>query len=213
MYNRKQSAESRLLKEIELKFKEPGKELLLGVGDWSVSKNLRGVMPTPNQSIKRLLRTKFEVVEIDEFHTSKICSICKSSNTSKFLPQFPANKKRLFRLLKEDEKIPMELNHTLLTCKMCSGQVEFQGNMKKREFRELEDNQIRIFKGFGEQQTPLYEYRRLLNRDKSASLNMLYLMEYWFAHRSRPEVFCRGRDDEDNLKQTSCDGQKSYIQL
>jgi len=68
---RTKSAEDKMLNEIEKKF---GKNLLLGLGDWSVntSHQMKGCMPTPNKGISKLLMKRFEVVSIDEYKTSKL---------------------------------------------------------------------------------------------------------------------------------------------
>lgn len=68
---RTKSAEDTMLNEIEEKF---GKNLLLGLGDWSVntSHQMKGCMPTPNKGISKLLMKRFDVVSIDEYKTSKL---------------------------------------------------------------------------------------------------------------------------------------------
>lgn len=68
---RTKSAEDKMLNEIEKKF---GKDLLLGLGDWSVntSHQMKGCMPTPNKGIAKLLIKRFEVVSVDEYKTSKL---------------------------------------------------------------------------------------------------------------------------------------------
>jgi hypothetical protein len=65
-----QSAESKMLNEIEKKY---GKDIVLGLGNWSnnVSKQMKGCMPSPNKGIYKLLSKRFDVVEVDEYKTSK----------------------------------------------------------------------------------------------------------------------------------------------
>lgn len=67
---RTQSAESKMLNEIEKKY---GKDIVLGLGNWSnnVSKQMKGCMPSPNKGIHKILSRRFDVVEVDEYKTSK----------------------------------------------------------------------------------------------------------------------------------------------
>ena len=64
-----------MLNEIEKKF---GKNLLLGLGDWSINSSyqMKGCMPTPNKGISKLLMKRFEVISVDEYKTSKLCCNC-----------------------------------------------------------------------------------------------------------------------------------------
>ncbi len=65
-----QSAESKMLNEIEKKY---GKEVVLGLGNWSnnISKQMKGCMSSPNKGIYKILSRRFEVIEVDEYLTSK----------------------------------------------------------------------------------------------------------------------------------------------
>lgn len=70
-YCRTKSSEDRMLNEIE---KQYGKDLLIGLGDWSLntSHQMKGCMPTPNKGIIKILKKRFQVVGVDEFRTSKL---------------------------------------------------------------------------------------------------------------------------------------------
>ena len=71
-------SESKLLNEIENKYlskenKKNGKKILIFFGNWSKgSNNLKGKMSTPGIRMKRLIASKFEILETDEFKTSKL---------------------------------------------------------------------------------------------------------------------------------------------
>ena len=67
------TAESRMLDEIEKSFGAP-ETVLIGLGNWSnnTTKQMKGCMPSPNKGIFKLLTKRFDVVEVDEFRTSKI---------------------------------------------------------------------------------------------------------------------------------------------
>lgn len=56
-----------MLNKIENKY---GKDIKIIIGDWSIGKQMRNFISTPNLSIKRKLNTRFEVYNIDEFRTS-----------------------------------------------------------------------------------------------------------------------------------------------
>ncbi|ORY40553.1 hypothetical protein BCR33DRAFT_852839 [Rhizoclosmatium globosum] len=66
--NRKKS-ESWLVERMAREF---GKDAAVIIGDWSISKHLRGFIPTPGIGLKRRLAEKFSVYSIDEFRTSII---------------------------------------------------------------------------------------------------------------------------------------------
>jgi hypothetical protein len=59
--------EDNMLNKIENKY---GKDIKIIIGDWSIGKQMRNFISTPNLSIKRKLNTRFEVYNIDEFRTS-----------------------------------------------------------------------------------------------------------------------------------------------
>ena len=70
-------SEHKLLNEIENKYlsnedKKNGKKILLFYGNYSRTTNMKGKMSTPGIGIKRLLHSKFEILETDEFKTSKL---------------------------------------------------------------------------------------------------------------------------------------------
>jgi hypothetical protein len=66
--NRKRS-EDNLLNKIE---KVYGKDIVMIYGDWSVGKQMRNYISTPNIGLKKKLATKFKIYSIDEYKTSKI---------------------------------------------------------------------------------------------------------------------------------------------
>jgi len=59
--------EDNMLNNIENKY---GNDIKIIIGDWSIGKQMRNFISTPNLSIKRKLNTRFEVYNIDEFRTS-----------------------------------------------------------------------------------------------------------------------------------------------
>ena len=66
-YINKKRTEDNMLNKIENKY---GKDIKIIIGDWSIGKQMRNFISTPNLAIKRKLNTRFEVYNIDEFRTS-----------------------------------------------------------------------------------------------------------------------------------------------
>lgn len=66
-YINKKRAEDNLLNKIENKY---SKEHIIIMGDWSVGKQMANFISTPNISLKRKLRERFKVYNIDEFRSS-----------------------------------------------------------------------------------------------------------------------------------------------
>ncbi len=71
----KKRAEDKLLNKIE---KEYSKEHTVIIGDWSIGKQMSNFISTPNITLKRKLKERFKVYNIDEFRTS--CLNYKTEN-------------------------------------------------------------------------------------------------------------------------------------
>jgi len=56
-----------MLKKIEKKY---SKDHIIIIGDWSIGKQMRNFISTPNLSLKRKLQERFKVYNIDEYRTS-----------------------------------------------------------------------------------------------------------------------------------------------
>jgi len=68
-YINKKRADKKMVKKIQRKF---GKDVKLIYGDWSIGKQMRNFVSTPNIHIKRVLKKYFSVYNIDEYRTSKL---------------------------------------------------------------------------------------------------------------------------------------------
>lgn len=66
-YLNKRRCDDRMLNKIEDKY---GKDLIIVQGDWCVTKQMRHFISTPNVGLKRKLKERFEVFNIDEYRTS-----------------------------------------------------------------------------------------------------------------------------------------------
>jgi len=71
IYSRK--SEDKFLNNIKKTF---GPNVLIGYGNWSISKQMKHIMPTRGIGMRRAVAKKYRTVLIDEFKTSKICSKC-----------------------------------------------------------------------------------------------------------------------------------------
>jgi len=70
-------SENNLLTEIENKYltkedKKTGKKIILFYGNYSRTSQMKNLISSPNIGIKRLLHSRFEILETDEFRTSKL---------------------------------------------------------------------------------------------------------------------------------------------
>ena len=103
-YLNTQKSNSKLLDTIEKKFTETkGKKVTIIIGDWCIGKQMRNFISTPMISLKRLLKTRFNVYNIDEYNTS--CIHYKTEEKCKNLYYTDKNKQTI--------KL-----HSVLTCKM-----------------------------------------------------------------------------------------------
>ena len=66
-YLNKKRTEDNMLNQIE---RDYGKDSIIIMGDWSVGKQMRHFISTPNLGLKRKLKERFNVYHLDEFRTS-----------------------------------------------------------------------------------------------------------------------------------------------
>lgn len=74
---RTKQSEEKLLNEIENKFltkndKINNKKILLLYGNWSRDTQMKGCIPAPHIGFKKLLLKRFEILEVNEYNTSKL---------------------------------------------------------------------------------------------------------------------------------------------
>jgi len=91
IYQRK--SEDKFLHRIEETYGNK-EDLLLCYGNWSNNKQMKYIMPTKGVGLRRVIQKKFNVVLVDEFRTSKLCSKCNS-----ILENAKINNKKLHRVL------------------------------------------------------------------------------------------------------------------
>ncbi len=99
-YINKKRTEDNMLNKIEKKY---SKDHTIIIGDWSIGKQMRNFISIPNLLIKRKLKERFKVYNIDEYRTS-----CISYKTGDFCKN----------MYLPDKKNEMRKIHSILTYQM-----------------------------------------------------------------------------------------------
>jgi len=102
-YINRQKAESDLIKNIKNKF---GRDVTIIYGDWSVGKQMRHKISTPNKGLKKRIAEDFIIYSIDEFRTSCLNHKTKTYCDNLYLP---------------DKKGKIRKIHSVLTYEMENG--------------------------------------------------------------------------------------------
>lgn len=71
----KRKSEDKFLNNIEKKYGKKD-EIVIAYGNWSNTKQMKYIMPTMGKGLRRIIEKKFDIVLIDEYNTSKLCSKC-----------------------------------------------------------------------------------------------------------------------------------------
>jgi len=120
---RTKQSEVKLLNEIENTYltKEEikqGKKIVILHGDYSRTSQMKGCISTPNIGMKKLLFSRFDIVEVNEFNTSKLYN--KSlKEMKKVIVRRKKHKKILHEILtpKEETKCRIFVNRDVNACK------------------------------------------------------------------------------------------------
>lgn len=88
--------EDRMLNSIEKKY---SKDHIIIMGDWSVGKQMRNFLSTPNLSIKRKLAQRFQVFNIDEFRTSCLYYKTEECCENLYLPDKTKKERKMHSIL------------------------------------------------------------------------------------------------------------------
>jgi hypothetical protein len=102
-YINKKRTEDNMVNKIVKKY---SKDHIIIIGDWSIGKQMRNFISTPNLTMKRKLQEKFKVYNIDEYRTS-----CLSYKTEE-----PCE--NLYLKFKKDPKQKERKMHSILTYQM-----------------------------------------------------------------------------------------------
>ncbi len=85
-----------------------GENIILILGNWSPSKQMRGLASTPNKGLFKKILSKIEGYLFDEYKTTKVCNSCKSEHGT-------IQEKK--RINPKPNKTNQILIHGLLRCK------------------------------------------------------------------------------------------------
>ena len=120
---RTKQSEINLLNEIENTYLtkdeiKQGKKLVILHGDYSRTTQMKGCIPTPNVGIKKLLMTRFEIVDVNEYNTSKLYNKTLKEMENVVVKR-KKHKKSLHEILtpKEETKNRIFVNRDVNACK------------------------------------------------------------------------------------------------
>jgi len=139
-YINKKRTEDNMVNKIIKKF---SKNHIIIIGDWSIGKQMRNFISTPNLSLKRKLKETFKVYNIDEFRTS-----CLSYKTEELC-------ENLYLKFKKDPKNKERKIHSILTYKMENNRKGCM-NRDKNGCKNIE----KVFKSYMETGERPEKYRR-----------------------------------------------------
>lgn len=166
-YINKKRSESKLLHTLKKKF---GEDTIVIMGDWSIGKQMRNYISTPNLGLKRKINEKFKVYSIDEYNTS--CINYRTEENVENLKVRDWYEKKILKKYKNEinkiEKITEEEKSIILT--------------NKNKTREL--HHVLTFKMENNR-------KGCINRDRNACLNMKKIYKYYIETGERPTVYCR----------------------
>ena len=92
----KKRSEDNMLNMIEKKYSE---DHTIIIGDWSIGKQMRNFISTPNLSLKRKLKERFKVYNIDEFRTSCLSYKTKDLCKNLYLPDKKGEDRKIHSIL------------------------------------------------------------------------------------------------------------------
>ena len=95
-YINKKRTEDRMLNKIE---KVYGKDSIVVIGDWSIGKQMKNFISTPNISIKRKLQERFRVYDIDEYRTSCLNYKTEEVCNNLYLPDKKNKERKMHSIL------------------------------------------------------------------------------------------------------------------
>lgn len=109
-YINKKRAEDTMLNKIENKY---SKDHVIIIGDWSIGKQMSNFISTPNLALKRKLRERFKVYNIDEYRTSCLHNTTEERCGHLKLPVYN----------KRHKTIKTQNMHSILTYKMANNRL------------------------------------------------------------------------------------------
>lgn len=202
-YINKQRSEYKLVNTIKKTF---GDDCVLIMGDWSISKQMRNHIPTPMIGLKRFLRKYFDIINLDEFKTSKLNNKTKTEcdNLKLWVKKKPKKRPRPCTL-KECGVASLLEDSPSWSSKRPDQKVDSTIGAQDPQYGHYSMHSILTYK---------MENNRLgcINRDKNAVYNMKEIAEYWFQHKKRHPAFKRPSKAELEAKKTPAANTKTRRQ-
>ena len=140
---RTKQCDAKLLNEIENKYLtkdeiKQGKKIVILHGDYSRTTQMKGTIPTPNIGIKKLLLSRFEIIDVNEYNTSKLYN-----KTLKEMENVKVKRKKHTKQLheiltpKEETKCRIFVNRDVNACKniLLLGKCFLTNQTRPEEFK------------------------------------------------------------------------------
>lgn len=200
-YINKQRTEQKLITNIKKVF---GDNVALMYGDWSIPKQMRNYMSTPMIGLKRRLSKEFDIINIDEYNTSKLNYITEEPNENLVIPiknlsknehaiRIKNKKKKKmekFKIKKKKKKKKDVLNDTNMVTPIIEEPIQVKtetGDLKIGDTIKM--GLYRLHSVL----TYKMENNRLgcVNRDRNAIYNIKKIVDQWLLDRTRPVNFRR----------------------
>jgi hypothetical protein len=218
-YINTQKSKHRLMNKIR---KTYGSKCVLIMGDWSskMSKQLKGSISTPMIGLKNTLRKYFDVIDIDEYNTSKINYLTKEENKKLKINismerQPKKRQQRLKKNLKENGKLEQNI---IIERKPQNRQQRLKEIIKEKELNIERKNIL-----YASLEKPIKEvklhsvltYKMLnnrlgcINRDINAVKNMKNIVQSILKTGNRPVEFTRKSANQKSSRTTNISRQKT----
>jgi hypothetical protein len=172
-----------------------GKGTVIVLGDWSTNSHFGHRAPTPNKRLTNLLRKKISVIDVDEYNTSKLCSVCHQELEKPLLTKKPRQEKKKELKSRGDKKKPRSIRPTRPTTNN-KNELKSEGEiMEARPWsvRRCINNDCN---------------RTFWNRDTNAALNILHLFLCLAQNKERPGPFKRSNNGPAPETIVQTEGQK-----
>jgi len=139
---RTKQSEVKLLNEIENTYLtkdeiKQGKKIVILHGDYSRTSQMKGTIPAPNIGLKKILLDRFDIVEVNEFNTSKLYNKTLKEMENVIVKR-KKHKKHLHEILtpKEETKCRIFVNRDTNACKniLLLGKCYLESQTRPEEF-------------------------------------------------------------------------------
>jgi hypothetical protein len=113
-------SEDKMINKIKEKYSPNKEKIIIMYGDWSIGKQMRNFISTPNISLKRKISNYFTVYNIDEYKTSKINYKTEEEGKNLIIkdPKWTKSDSQIKRKYPEGTRFACRSIHSVLTYKM-----------------------------------------------------------------------------------------------